>query len=436
MDAGIIIALLGMVILITLVLMGVHIAVALGSVGFFGLVACLNFSKAVSMVGILAYSGIATFDYAVIPLFILMGMLATGIGISTECYDTLSKWLGRMPGGLGVATTLGCTAFGTLNGSALVTGSVFAKIAAPEMQRYGYNTNLTYGMIAASGNIGQFIPPSILIVIYGALSGDSIGRLLMAAISPGLALAIGFSLFTVIVAIIKPSLFPRVEQRYSWKEKLISLKDLIPVAIVAVVIIGGIFFGVCSSAEAGAIGCLVFFVMGIIKRTPLHKIKHAIMETVSNMTMLFLILACSGIFAKFMTVSGLAYGLTNLVTEANLSPVLFLFATVLVFVILGCFLDAYSSIALTIPVFHPAALALGIDAMQFNLVAILALHMGGLTPPVGLCVYAVKAMAPKDVDVMGIFKGSMPYLFIMIVITVFFIFFPTLSTFIPNAMFR
>ena len=127
-----------------------------------------------------------------------------------------------------MATTLGCTAFGTLNGSALVTGSVFAKIAAPEMRRYGYNTNLTYGLIAASGNIGQFIPPSILIVIFGALSGDSIGRLLMAAIAPGLALAIGFSLFTVIAAIVKPSLFPRVEQRFTWKEKLLPSCRLLP----------------------------------------------------------------------------------------------------------------------------------------------------------------------------------------------------------------
>lgn len=169
-----IIAIIGMVTLIALVLAGVHIAVALGAVGFFGLVACLGFSQALSMVGIVGYQSIATFDYSVIPLFILMGMLATAIGISAESYDCLAKWLGKMPGGLGVATTLGCTAFGALNGSALVTASVFAKVSAPEMIRYGYNKNLTYGMIAASGNIGQLIPPSIMIVIYGALSGDSI----------------------------------------------------------------------------------------------------------------------------------------------------------------------------------------------------------------------------------------------------------------------
>lgn len=167
----IIIAIIGMAALIALVIMGVHIAVALGAVGFFGLAACIGFEQAMSMVGIVGYNNIATFDYSVIPLFIMMGMLATAIGISTECYDTLAKWLGKIPGGMGVATTLGCTAFGTLNGSALVTGSVFAKIAAPEMIRYGYDKNMTYGMIAASGNIGQFIPPSIMIVIYGAPVG-------------------------------------------------------------------------------------------------------------------------------------------------------------------------------------------------------------------------------------------------------------------------
>ncbi len=429
-----IIAVIGMAALIALVLAGVHIAVALGAVGFFGLVACLGFSQALSMVGIVGYQSIATFDYSVIPLFIMMGMLATAIGISTECYDTLAKWLGRIPGGLGVATTLGCTAFGTLNGSALVTGSVFAKISAPEMIRYGYDKNLTYGMIAASGNIGQFIPPSIMIVIYGALSGDSIGRLLMAAISPGLALAIGFSALTVGIAIAKPHVFPRINQKYTMKEKLISLKELIPIGIVAVVIIGGIFSGMFSSSEAGAIGVLVFLIMAVIKRTPIKKIGQAIMDTIENAAMLFLILACSAMFAKFMTVSGLAPTITQMVTGANLSPTLFLFGAVLVFIFLGCFIDAYSSIALTIPLFYPAAVALGIDPIQFDMVCILALHMGGLTPPVGLCVYSVKAVAPPGTDVMGIFKGAMPYLLMMIIVTILFIFVPGLSTFIPDAM--
>lgn len=429
-----VIACIGMVALIVLVLGGVHIAVSLGLVGFLGLAACLGVSQALSMVGIVGYQSIATFDYSVIPLFIMMGMLATAIGISTECYDTLAKWLGKVPGGLGVATTLGCTAFGTLNGSALVTGSVFAKISAPEMIRYGYNKNLTYGMIAASGNIGQFIPPSIMIVIYGALSGDSIGRLLMAAISPGLALAIGFSALTVAIAVVKPSVFPRIDAKYSWKEKLISLKELIPIAIVAVVIIGGIFSGMFSSSEAGAIGVLVFLIMAVIKKTPIRKIGRAIMDTVENAAMLFLILACSAMFAKFMTVSGLAPTITKMVTNADLSPTLFLFGAVLVFIFLGCFIDAYSSIALTIPLFYPAAVALGIDPIQFDMVCILALHMGGLTPPVGLCVYSVKAVAPPGTDVMGIFKGAMPYLLMMIVVTVLFIFFPHLSTFIPDAM--
>ena len=158
------------------------------------------------------------------------------------------------------------------------------------------------------------------------------------------------------------------------------------------------------------------------------------MDTIENAAMLFLILACSGMFARFMTVSGLAPAITKLVTGAGLSPVLFMFGAVIVFVILGCFIDAYSSIALTIPIFYPAAVALGIDPIQFDMVCILALHMGGLTPPVGLCVYSVKAVAPQDTNVMGIFKGAMPYLLMMIVITVIYILVPGLSTFIPDAM--
>ena len=184
--------------------------------------------------------------------------------------------------------------------------------------------------------------------------GDSIGRLLMAAISPGLALAIGFCALTVGVAIVKPNVFPKVEATYTWKEKLVSLKDLIPIVIVAVVIIGGIFSGLFSSSEAGAIGVLVFLIFAVIKKTPIKKIAGAIMDTIENAKQCcFLILACSGMFAKFMTVSGLAPAITKLVTGAGLSPVLFMFGAVIVFVILGCFIDAYSSIALTIPIFYP-----------------------------------------------------------------------------------
>ncbi|MDD6298745.1 TRAP transporter large permease [Hornefia butyriciproducens] len=436
MTAGITFAIIGVAALIILVVMGVHIGVALGAVGFFGLAACLGPRQAIAMVGLVGYNNIATFDYAVIPLFIMMGMLATAVGISTQSYDCLAKWLGKVPGGLGVATTLGCAAFGTMNGSPLVTASVFGKIAGPEMTKYGYDKYLTYGMISASGNIGQLIPPSILIVIYGALSGDSIGRLLMAGISPGIALTIGFSAFTVITAIVRPHLFPKVTAKYSMREKIRSLKDLVPIVVVAIIIIGGIFTGVFSSAEAGAIGCLVFFVYGFLVRVPLEKLKTAVIDTVENAAMLFLILACSSMFAKFMTVSGLAEAVTTLVTTSNLSSVLFLFGTVVVLFILGCFMDAYSSIALTIPIFYPAAVALGIDPIHFDIVAIIALHMGGLTPPVGLCVYSAKSVAPDDVDVMGIFKGAFPYLIVMIIIEIIYIFVPSLSLAIPNAMFN
>ena len=255
----IVIGIIGVAVLLFLVFMGVHVAFALGIVGILGIFAVSGFSRGMALITSTSFYSINSVEYTVIPLFILMGMLATSVGASTAAYDTLSKWLGRVRGGLGIATVVGCTAFGTLNGSAVVTASVFGKATVPEMRKHGYDKSLAYGIVCGSGCIGQLIPPSVLIVIYGALSGDSIGQLLMAGISPGLALAIGFSVYIVIVSFVQPSKIPVSDEKFTMAEKLKSLTGLIPIAVAALIIIGGIFTGLCSSSEAGAIGCIVFF---------------------------------------------------------------------------------------------------------------------------------------------------------------------------------
>ena len=435
MSVPMIIGLCGIALFFILIFSGVHIAVSLGIVGFAGCACLMGFTKAISLTGNLAYTTIASFDFAVIPLFVLMGMLVTYLGISTELYDTLAKWLGRLPGGLGIATVWSCAAFGTLNGSATVTASVFARACGPELTRHGYDKNLTYGMISAAGNIGQFIPPSVLIVVYGALSGDSIGRLLMAGISPGIGLALVFSLVLVAYALIRPKLIPTVKVQTTWKDKLISLKYLIPIVIVAVIIIGGIFGGIFSSAEAGAVGCIVFFIYAFIRKVPFKNLVKAFGETIRVAGMTYIILVSASFFAKFMTMSGLATGVINLVNKMHLSSVGFLFVVVIVYLIFGCFIDAMSSMSITLPLFYPVMTALNIDPIHFAMVVILALHCGGITPPVGMCVFTVKAFTPKDVKLMGIFKGAMPFLIAMIVLIVLFIFFPSLSTFLPNIMY-
>ncbi len=429
------IGIIGMVMLIAMIIYGVHICVALGSVGLCGIMAIMGPTKAISMFQTISFSSAATFDFAVIPMFVMMGMLATSVGISSSCYDTLAKWIGKVKGGLGIATIWSCAAFGTLNGSALVTASVFAKASVPSMREHGYDANLAYGMVSASGNIGQFIPPSVLIVLYGALSGDSIGRLLMAGISPGILLATTFSLIIVGISILRPDLVPTVNTSYTWKERIISLKNLIPIAIVALVIIGGIFGGFFSSSETGAIGCVVFLIYAAICRVPFKQIVEAFVETVRTSGMMFIILICATVFARFIVISGIAPAMGKLGYGLNLGSSVFLIAVVIVYLFLGCFLDATSCMSICLPLFYPVATALGIDTIHFAMVSLLAMHCGGITPPVGMCVYCVKAVAPDDVEIMGIFKGAAPFLIGMICLIGVFIAFPTLSTILPNLMF-
>lgn len=433
---SLVIGLICMALLIIMICYGVHIAISMATVGLLGLSLILNPLKAITMLGTQSFSVTATFDFTVIPMFVMMGMLATSTGVSSACYDTGVKWLGRLRGGLGIATTWACAAFGTLNGSALVTASVFAKAAVPSMREHGYDAHLSYGLVSAAGNIGQFIPPSVLIVLYGALSGDSIGRLLMAGISPGISLCIIFSLILVIISFVRPDLVPVTKDHYSWKERIVSLKNLIPIVIVAFIIIGGIFGGIFSSSEAGAIGCVVFLVYAVICRVPLKQVKEAFVETVKTSGMIFIILVSASIFSKLMVVSGIAPAMVKIVNSMNLSPYLFLIAVVIVYIILGCFLDATSCMSICLPLFYPVATALGIDPIHFAMVSLLAMHCGGITPPVGMCVFCVKAVAPDDIEVMKIFKGAMPFLFGMFALVLIFIFFPTLSTFLPNLMFN
>lgn len=429
-----VIGIIGMVALLALVLFGVHIAVALGFVGFFGMVAILGFTPAYNLIATTMFTKVATFDFAVIPLFILMGMLATSLGLTKEIYECLSLWLSGIRGGLGIASVCACTAFGTLNGSALVTSSVFAKAAVPEMRRYGYDKKTAYGLVTAAGCIGQMIPPSIMMIVYGAISGDSIGALLVAGISPGLALTLAFSIMIVIISIIFPNKVPVAKKDCTMKERLVSLKYMIPIAIVAAIVCGGIFSGIFSSSEAGAIGCIAFFIYGLIKRVKKEAYIEGLIDSMKTAAMLFVLMACGGVFARFMTVSGVAGGLVDLFTGMNMSQPMFMICVTIIFLILGCFLDSTSMIAICVPIFYPTIVAMGIPPMQFAMVCILAIHCGCLTPPVGLCVFAVKGVAEDDMTLGDIFSGAFPFLVVMFVITILYCFVPALSTAIPNMM--
>ena len=432
------IGLIGIGALITLLMLGVHIGVALGFVGLIGSWVLVGLEPALWGAMNVFYSQVASYALITVPLFIAMGYLATAGNLSANIFNTLNDWIGGVRGGVGIATVGSCTLFGTICGSSIVTSSVFAIIAAPEMRRQGYDKSLAYGICASSGLIGMLIPPSILMVVYGILSQDSVGKLLIAGVTPGLVLALFYAATIYAIARFRPNLVTQsVKKESSWTRKVIELRSLWPVAVVVAITFGGIFGGVFSPTEAGAVTCFIVLVLLIVleKGKAFPHIVAAFKDTAKTSAMIFLIFGGAAIFSQFLVLSGIATRTVQMIIALDLPIFGFLCMVAAFYLILGCFLDSISMLSITIPLLHPVLGPMGIDPIWYAVVVILAIEIGMLTPPVGLCVYAAKAVAESDVTLEDIFRGSIPFFVVSMVGLVIFIFFPRLSTFLPQQMF-
>jgi len=386
-----IIGYLGVAVLILLLALGLHIGVALGVVGILGTGLIVGFEAAFYCATSAIYHKIASFSLVTIPLFILMGYLASGGGMSENIFDVLNTWVGRFRGGLGISTVVSCTAFGTVSGSSLVTASVFAKIGAPQMRRHGYNAKLAYGICASGGMMGMLIPPSILMVVYGVLAGESIGKLLIAGLTPGLLLMVLFSLAIVIVGWVAPSMIqkPKHIEKTLLSAKIKGLFKVWPVLLVAVIIFGGIFGGVFNPTEAAAVASFVLMVLVLTTRFKEWRglFKEAFQETASTTAMIFLVMGGAAVFSHFLALSGITQSVANFIISLNLSLIVFLWVAVIFYGILGMFLDSISMLCITIPLFNPIAHSMGIDPIYYAVLIIMAIEAGLITPPVGLNVY-------------------------------------------------
>jgi C4-dicarboxylate transporter DctM subunit len=428
----------GIAVLIVMLALGVHIGVALGFVGFVGSWILVGLKPALWGSMNVFYSQVASYALITVPLFIAMGYLATAGNLSTNIFNSLNHWIGGIKGGVGIATVASCTLFGTICGSSIVTSSVFSIIAAPEMRRQGYDKSLAYGICASSGLIGMLIPPSILMVVYAILSQDSVGKLLIAGVTPGLVLALFYALTIYAMATLRPDLVKQQHgQVVSWRQKFQELKGLWPVAVVIVITFGGIFGGVFSPTEAGAITTFVVLVLVIVieKKRSVPHIVTALKDTARTSAMIFLIFGGAAIFSQFLVLSGIATRTVEMIIALNLSTIGFLCLVAVFYLVLGCFLDSISMLSITIPLLHPILGRMGIDPIYYAVVVIVAIEIGMLTPPVGLCVYAAKAVAEKDVTLEDIFRGSIPFFVVSMIALLIFILVPPLSTFLPRQMF-
>jgi len=426
----------GIVIALALLACGVHIAIALGFIGFIGCALIAGFNGAVIFLTTGALYSCHRLELIVLPLFVLVGLLAATGGVSRDTYHALSLWLNRLRGGLGMATVASCTAFGTVCGSSLVTASVFAKASAPEMRRFGYDKRLTYGLISAAGNIGMLIPPSVVIVVYGILTEESIGKLLIGGLTPGILLFIVFCIGLWAIGRIRPALLGGAVPGVTWRQRFASLPLLWPILVIGTIIIGGVFAGICDPNEAGAIAVVVLFLLVVVTQRSLKPVVAAVTEAACISAMIFVLFIGATMFARLLLLSGIAPSLLEWVISLELSDVGMTIIMSAVYIVMGCLLDAISMIAVTVPVVYPTIRLMGIDPIWYGISVILAIHIGTITPPVGLNVYAVKGVAEADVSLEDIFIGVAPWFVLMVVALAIVIAFPVLSTTLPGMMIK
>ena len=432
---------LAVVALLVLLFAGVYVAVALACVGIAGLLIIAGFQPTMSTIAGLGFHFGSQYGFIVFPLFVAMGLLAAEGGISKDLYDGLTKWVGMAKGGLGLATIGGCTIFGTLTGSSIVTAVVFAKVGVPEMRRHGYDPRISYGLVCSAGAIGLLIPPNLLAVVYALLTEQSLGQLLMAGIGPGIVLAFCLGLGLVVLLYLRPSLGPPVSEiRTTWRDRFIAIPKLWPAFVVGGVVIGGVYAGLFTVIESAGIGTFmllfVYFLLKGINGTSLKAVARSLRESVALSAMVLIILVTAQIFGRLLVLSKLGDHLVGYVTASQFSPMQFVLIAVVLYLILGMLIDSISILAITVPLFYPIVLQLKIDPVWFATVMILATQLGIVTPPFAMAVFAVKAVADPDVTLEGIFRGAMPFLIFMAVALIIVIAIPAISTWIPYHMWQ
>ena len=428
-----IVALIGFIVIILLLLLNTPVAVAMGVVGVVGFGYLVGWSESLSILKTVPYLSLAAYGMSVIPLFLLMGSFCFYAGISQQLYHTVYKWLGQFRGGLAMATVGACASFAAVSGSSMATAGAMGTVALPEMKKYKYAASLATGCIAAGGTMGILIPPSITLIVYGLLTEQSIGKLFLAGIIPGILEALFYIITISILCKRNPVLGPPGEKT-SFEEKVVSLKGTWPVLGLFLLVMGGIYMGVFSPTEAGAIGAFGAFVFALAKRQLGRKnLSSALLETGKNTAMLLMIIVGASIFGYFLSVSRLPFELSQIVAGLAVSRYIIFAAVLAVYLFLGCFMLPMPLVIVTIPIIFPLVLSLGFDPIWFGIIVVRICEIGQITPPVGLNIFVIRGVA-KDVPIGTIYRGVIPFVITDIFHLAMLVAFPQLSLFLPNLM--
>ena len=422
----------GLVVLLMLIGGGVDIAVGLLVVGFGGIVLVSSIDSALQLLGWMPYNSLALFAFVTMPLFILMGEFAHYTGASTSAFSTSYKLLGNLTGGLAMAVSAACALFGACSGSSIATAATMARVSYPELKKFGYDRGFSAAIIAASGSLAVLIPPSVILIFYAMLTEQSLARLLLAGALPGLLSAVMYMLAIYIRVKISPKIAPQ-KVHFTWREKIQSLPALVGIIFIVIFTIGGMYIGVFTASEAAAAGAALTLVMALFKRTlNVNILKKSIRMASITTCAIFFVVFGALIFGKFLSLSGVTPYVVKAITTASLPPVMILVAVLLIFLVLGCILEAASMLAVTLPVIFPVMVAVGYDPIWFGIICVKMVEVSVVTPPLGLNIFAVKGVLGNEVPLESMFANILPFILADIMTIVLLTIFPQIALFLPN----
>ncbi|MDV2883708.1 TRAP transporter large permease [Alkalihalophilus pseudofirmus] len=428
------IGVIGIISLLILILLRVQVGIALLLVGFTGYLTLSGSNVALAQLGMSAFGTASKYSLSVMPMFILMGMFLSYSGLAKDLFKAVDHWVGHVRGGLGMATIGAAAIFSSISGSANATTATLAKVAIPEMKDYNYKPSLSSACVAAGGTLGVLIPPSVILILYGVLTMEPVGALLIAGIVPGILLTFLFMLTVYIRVKRDPSLAPNVQTPSTFKARMGSFGKIWPFVLIFMLSIGGIYFGFFTPTEAGGVGALGALLFSVLtKRLGWKGFFDSLEETIRLTSMIFIILIGATLFGQFLAMSRVPTAVTSMVIGLDVSPFVIIAIILLIYFLLGLFLEGIAILVLTLPIVYPLVIQLGFDGIWFGIIMVMVFNMGVVTPPLGISVYVINGVA-KDIPIQTIFRGVTPMLIAMMIFTIILVIFPEIVMTLPNLM--
>lgn len=427
-----------LILVILMIIRGVHIGISLLATSILGLwLITKDFNAAAAMMGTGPFFATYDYAYAVIPLFVLMGYFVSASGASRDLYNAGLAVFGKLPGGLGIVTIFANAIFGAVTGVSIASAAVFSKIAIPEMVRTGYSRSFSSGCVAGSSVLGMIIPPSVMMILFGILADEAIGKLFIAGVIPGLLLSINYAIGVILMVYLFPKFVGHTAKEVSMplRDRFRAIARSSSVIFLIVLVLGGIYGGLFTPAEAGAIGCVGAMVVMIVKGNfNFNTVKNLLLEAGATICSVFLIFIGAQMFSRLLTMSGLVEEISSIMLGTSVHPSIIILGMLMIYMFLGCFLDVLSIMLITLPLFLPVIRGLGYDLIWFAVLSVMTIETGLMTPPFGMSPFVIKASLGDGIELQEVYKGSLPFLLIVILTICVVFFFPALSTWLPSKM--